>query len=264
MNSVSMDVDSSADPGSSTVSGEKRKGPESRMITIGPEAKKSKLENLVEYLFSEKVICRTQHNLINLYWLMRRTQKVPLEFPLSWQAPDNHCAMAQWDIYMSRVFADVKKKYVTHNNLFVWPGKHQETVFADLLRGETYKVDSEADNIAEGEVYGIWPLVEKSDASEIKQFVDTGSFRTMRITSLTEDIVLIDSVWIRKWKRMPDGSKNVKSRLCARGCFDSQKDLLSTRSTTATRLSQRLLLSTAANMAWDIESWDVSGAVVPS
>ena len=258
--SVSMDVDGSADPRPSTVSGEKRKGPESRMITIGPEAKKSKLENLVEYLFSERVICRTQHNLINLYWLMHRTQRVPLESPLSWQAHDNHYAMAQWDIYMSRVFTDVKKKYVTHNHLFVWPGKHQETVFADLLYGETYKVDSEADNIAEGEIYDIWPLVEKSDASEIKQFVDTGSFRKMHINSLTEDFVLIDSVWIRKWKRMPDGSKNVKSRLCARGCFDSQKDLLSTRSTTATRLSQRLLLSTAANMAWDIESWDVSGA----
>ena len=146
--SVSMDVDGSVDPSSSTVSGEKRKGPESRMITIGPEAKKSKLENLVEYLLSEKVICRTA----------------------------------------------------------------------------------------------------------------TSSTSIGSCVGLTEDIVLIDSVWIRKWKRMPDGSKSVKSRQCARGCFDSQKDLLSARSTTATRLSQRLLLSTAANMAWDIESWDVSGA----
>ena len=51
-----------------------------------------------------------------------------------------------------------------------------------------------------------------------------------------------------------------KSRLCARGCLDSQKELLSTRSTTATRLSQRMLLSTAANSSWEIESWDVSGA----
>ncbi|CAE7024435.1 fumA, partial [Symbiodinium sp. KB8] len=59
---------------------------------------------------------------------------------------------------------------------------------------------------------------------------------------------------------MPDGTKKVKSRLCARGCFDRQKDLLSTRSTTATRLSQRLLLSTAANEDLDAESWDISGA----
>ena len=161
---------------------------------------------------------------------------------------------------MSRVFEKSKKEFVTHNHLFVWPGKRQETVFADLLYGELYKTDDDVDNIAEDEVYGVWPLVEESDASEIKQFVDTGSFQKMHINSLTEEIVLIDSVWIRKWKRMPDGSRRVKSRLCARGCFDSQKELLSTRSTTATRLSQRMLLSTAANSSWEIESWDVSGA----
>ena len=65
------------------------------MVTIGAEAKKSKLENLVEHLFSEKVVNRTQRNLINLYWLMRRTQKVPLKFPSIWQAHDNRFAMAQ-------------------------------------------------------------------------------------------------------------------------------------------------------------------------
>ena len=177
-----------------------------------------------------------------------------------WQAADNHFAMAQWDIYMSRVFSEVKKKHVTTNHLFVWLSKHHEEVFADLLYGEVYKTDDDVDNIAEDEVYNIWPLVEESDASEIKQFVDTGSFRKMHINSLTEEIVLIDSVWTRKWKHMPGGDRHVKSRLCARGCFDSQKELLSTRSTTATRLSQRMLLSTAANSSWDVESWDVSGA----
>ena len=202
-----MDVDRATAASPSLSSGEKRKGPETRMGTIGPEAKKSKLENLVEYLFSEKVVNRTQHNLINLYWLMHRTQKVPLDFPSSWQAPDNHFAMAQWDIYMSRTFLEVKKEFVTHHHLFVWPGKHQETVFADLLYGEVYKTDDDVDNIAEDEVYNIWPLVEESDAAEIKQFVDTGSFRKMHINSLTEEIVLIDSVWIRKWKRMPSGDR---------------------------------------------------------
>ena len=68
---------------------------------------------------------------------------------------------------MSRVFAEVKKEYVTHNHLFVWPGKHQETVFADLLCGEEYKTDDDVDNIAEDEVYHIWPSVEESYAAEI-------------------------------------------------------------------------------------------------
>ena len=59
---------------------------------------------------------------------------------------------------------------------------------------------------------------------------------------------------------MADGSRKVKSRLCARGCFDSQKESLSTRSTTATRLSQRILMSTSATQDFDVESWDISGA----
>ena len=149
----SMDVDNAAPSSSSMSSGEKRKGPDTRMVTLGPETKRSKLESLVEHLFSEKVVTRTQHNLINLYWLMHRTQKVPLEFPMSWQAPDNHYAMAQWDIYMSRVFNEVKQKRVTHNHLFSWPGKQYEAVFADLMYGEVYKVDDDSENIAEGDIY---------------------------------------------------------------------------------------------------------------
>ena len=42
--------------------------------------------------------------------------------------------------------------------------------------------------------------------------------------------------------------------------MDPQKSLVSTRSTTATRLSQRLLLSVSALMGWKIESWDVGVA----
>ena len=52
----------------------------------------------------------------------------------------------------------------------------------------------------------------------------------------------------------------MKSRLCARGCLDKQKDLLTTRSTTATRLSQRMLLSAAAVFDLQVESWDIAGA----
>ena len=74
-------------------------------------------------------------------------------------------------------------------------------------------------------------------------------------------MVIIDARWVRKWKRYPNGELKVKSRLCARGCFDSQKDLLTTRSTTATRLSQRLLLSHAARKrSRRLESIDIAGA----
>ena len=39
-------------------------------------------------------------------------------------------------------------------------------------------------------------------------------------------MVIIDVIWVRKWKRYPDGAKRVKSRLCARGCFDEQNSWL--------------------------------------
>lgn len=85
------------------------------------------------------------------------------------------------------------------------------------------------------------------------------AFRKVRLSDLPTDTVIIDGTWIRRWK-IKDGQRVVKSRLCARGCFDPQKEELSTRSTTATRLSQRLLMSTSAILGQQPESWDVSGA----
>ena len=51
-----------------------------------------------------------------------------------------------------------------------------------------------------------------------------------------------------------------KSRLCARGFLDPQKQELPTRSTTATRLSQRIVLSVASTHDFILASLDVSGA----
>ena len=239
----------------------KRKGPDSRTVVLAPEAKRGRLGLLLECLASEKVLTKAQHNLVNLYWSTHWCQAVPTDFPMIWYGNDNNVQLAQWDIYMSRTSGvsevpDYKKRPF----LFTWPGKHYEELYADLHSGEIYKVDDEADTITEEECYDIWPEVEEADSSEIKQFVETSSFRKAHVSSLTDDTVIVDSVWVRKWKRMPDGSRKVKSRLCARGCFDQQKDLLTTRSTTATRLSQRTVLSVSANEDLDAESWDISGA----
>ena len=239
----------------------KRKGPETRTVVLGPESKRSRVASLVNHTMSEKVAHRSQHFLVNLYWIMHWTQAIPTEFPMVWYGLDNNVSIALWDIYMARsngFQADDPSPHV-HRYLFTWPGKQHEELFASLDDGQIYKVDSETDNLTEEEMYQIWPLVEEADAAEIKQFVDTGSFAKGHVNALDDETVIVDAVWIRKWKRMPDGTKKVKSRLCARGCFDKQKDLLSTRSTTATRLSQRLLLSTAANEDLDAESWDISG-----
>ena len=248
----------------------KRKGPESRMVTIGPEIKKTKLDALMEVLGKEKVLTYAQHNMLNLFWMMRRTQRIPMDFPTSWFQYDNQCMIALWDDHLGRNASRLHALPSTHDimnyyvqpaqHLFTWPGKMHQELLADIQTGEIYKVDEETNNIGEHEIYDHWPQVDKADGDEIKQFTDTKSFKKMHKNALTSDIVLVDCIWVRKWKRYPDGTRKVKSRLCARGCFDAQKEVLSTRSTTATRLSQRLLMSTAATQDFDIESWDVTAA----
>ncbi|CAE7420861.1 RE2 [Symbiodinium natans] len=269
-----MDVD---------VQGHKRKGLDSRTVTIAPETKKSKLDTYLDMARSEKVHTVSQHNWLNIYELMSRKQLHSTEYPMSWLLEDNNHLTAQWDIYMSRNYSDLvndesaqwgskqTQAYVTSTSsagpslrvsqyLFTWPGRTSQELLVDMNTCKIYKVDEETDNLTEQECYDVWDQVDSADEAEIKQFVDTKCFSKIHVNALTDGMVVVDCVWVRKWKRQPDGTRKVKSRMCARGCFDKQKDMLSTRSTTATRLSQRILLSTAANEGFDVESWDVSGA----
>jgi hypothetical protein len=128
------------------------------------------------------------------------------------------------------------------------------------LTGEIYRVDEDTDVLNEDQVLENWPDFEESDKAELKQFVDEKVFQKVKLDELPEDVVLVDATWVRKYKRLSSSSLKAKSRLCARGFLDPQKQELPTRSTTATRLSQRLVLSLAATHNFDIRSWDVSGA----
>ena len=58
--------------------------------------------------------------------------------------------------------------------------------------------------------YDIWDQVEEADSAEVKQFVETKSFEPRHRTFLPDDIVIVDSVWVRKWKRMPNGSRKLR------------------------------------------------------
>ena len=123
-------------------------------------------------------------------------------------------------------------------------------------------MDQETNNISEADLTpDIWPEVDKADLAEIKQFVEESAFKKIHKSQITSEMVVVDAIWVRKKKRYPDGSIRIKSRLCARGFLDAQKSMLTTRSTTATRLSQRLLVSYAAqDEERDVESLDVGGA----
>jgi hypothetical protein len=251
----------------------KRKGPETRTVTLGPESKKQKLDCLLDHLYVTDAATTNQHDHINLHSVCARTRQCPTEFPDAWLAEVNQPAMAQWDDHMGRSSSPSRQTTGAatsslssedvpgyRNYLVELPGKKFEQLYVDILDGSIYKVDEETDILAENDCYKIWEQVERADAAEVSQFVETKAFRKLHRRSLDADTVVVDAVWVRKWKRMPDGSRKVKSRLCARGCFDTQRDMLATRSTTATRLSQRLLISLSVNEGFDNESWDISGA----
>ena len=220
----SMDVD----PASS-----KRDGPESRTVTLGPENKKQRTSwTLPPSEFMDETFMN----------MVRSRRIVQLDEVAEDKPTESfHSSLPT----------------TSSSNLFYMstPGW-----LADLHVGNIFRVDSETDLISEDEAYNIWPECEEGDFKEVGQFVDQDAFKPVRRDELGKDCAIIDAIWVRKWKRTATG-KIVKSRLCARGCHDPWKHLMSSRSTTATRLSQRLILLSAANVRGKIlESWDVAGA----
>ena len=70
----------------------------------------------------------------------------------------------------------------------------------------------------------------------------------------------MDSRWVIRFKRMPDGSLIIKVRLCIRGFKDGQIDMLDTFAGTASRFGQRAVNIVAATRTCRLWSLDVSQA----
>ena len=212
----------------------KRDGPDSRTVTLGPENKK---------------------------------QRTSFALPASEHMADTFMSMhkAQHRVRLDEGQHDLKNEYHyvgqqdrRANASLFYMASHGW--YADLYQGNIFRVDSTADTITEDDAYKIWPEVEKGDAKELAQFVDQDAFKPVLLSDLGKDVAIIDAIWVRKWKKAIEG-RIVKSRLCARGCHDPYKRMMSNRSTTATRLSQRLILVSAVNGGnRSLESWDVAGA----
>ena len=224
----------------------KRDAPDSRTIIMAPEKKKQRIH------FS---ITEQQLLMQSVHWMLRRPLQVQYESPE---------VLLQEDTFYNYTLEDstdtVQKKSIKPGYLFHFSSKTTMTLHVDLRTQEILKVDTETDVLTEAQLIAHWPLFEKSDADEIAQFVHEDAFEKLHISQVSDDMVVVDCTWVRKFKRNPDGSKKAKSRLCARGFMDAQKAALPTRSTTATRLSQRILVSMAAALGLQVESLDVSGA----
>ena len=239
----------------------KRKGPESRTVVLGPENKRARTDYLVMAMVNE-VELETEPYLQQVHYLFSRGRRHQVGFQHQLLSSCNMPVASLLDAHMCRTTFLGSSGAVRDQGrpLVEWPGKRHESFLVDLQDGSSFKVDTDTDVINEADVFPIWEQVEEADKKELKQFIDTKSFRCVLMNEISEDTVVIDATWIRKWKRKADGSLVVKSRLCARGCFDPHKEHLTTRSTTATRLSQRIVLSTAARNQMDCESFDISGA----
>jgi len=114
--------------------------------------------------------------------------------------------------------------------------------------------------LTQEELYAHSHLVQAADAREVKSFIDDKVFRLIRRSEAP--IRPMDCLWVRKWKRKPTAKDpgEVKSRLVVRGFLDPQKRHVSRYSGTATRLSQRLLVSLAVEHDLDLEQWDIGNA----
>ena len=228
--------------------GEKREGPDSRTVTIAPERKKQKT-----------MLVKKDLEFLRHYFIATNKDRlVQLGFPENWKN-DYNLMMTTTRKFLIKQY-DERRKMLPE--LFHIEYKQNHFAYANLLTGEIYKVDQETNNIEDEDITpAIWKELDEADRNEVKQFVDEKAFKKIHKSQVTNDMVEIDCRWVRKYKRYPDKTLRIKSRLCARGCLDSQKAQLTTRSTTATRLSQRILVSHAARCKKrTLESLDIAGA----
>eukprot|EP00913_Durusdinium_trenchii_P027881 g26143.t1 len=225
----------------------KRDGPESRTIVLAPEKKKARYEYADDSGPSEQELL-----LKSLWWMTQRPQKIKYQSDGIWF--NDQSLIMQYNRQLPWTSARKQPKHF----LFHFHGKTEEILSMDLRTTEVFRVDSDTDVLTEEQLAKHWQAFELSGFAELKQFVDEDAFFKLHISQVTEEMVIVDCTWVRKFKCNPDRSMKAKSRLCARGFLDPQKTSMPTRSTTATRLSQRILVSLAAAMS--IESLDVSGA----
>ena len=109
-------------------------------------------------VYSDKVVTKCQRNLVGLYWMMRKSQMIPLEPSCTWwHSHENHSATALWDLYMyysfdNRYGHDPRRR---QQFLFSWPSKRFEILHTDIRTCEVLNVDTETDVFRERRVFNM-------------------------------------------------------------------------------------------------------------
>ena len=126
--------------------------------------------------------------------------------------------------------------------------------FYDIRDDQCFSVSSD-DNLTPQEVIDNWDVVEAGDYEEAVSLYSHDVFELDKSVNATN---VVDGIWVRKWKNRE--KRIVKSRCCGRGFLDRQKTTVSRHSSTASRLSHRLLCSLAMQFELTLESFDISTA----
>ena len=98
----------------------------------------------------------------------------------------------------------------------------------------------------------------EAKTKELASWVENGAFEILDLKDAP--IKPQTGRWVITWKLTPDGSWVVKARFVIRGFQDAQGSMVVTKSATAAKVAQRLLVSTAVTYKWKIISVDISTA----
>ena len=95
--------------------------------------------------------------------------------------------------------------------------------FVDLVTLDIFRVDDDTSLLTEEDMAQYPHLIDQADHKELKAFIVHKVFKPTLRENLGSGANLVDCVWIRKWAIK---YQLVKSRMCARGCFDKQTYLI--------------------------------------
>ena len=143
-------------------------------------------------------------------------------------------SVSSTDEAYAAMFLELREEFKT---IFVYD---PDEYFCDYATGEIFRVDAETAILTEADFQRYSRLIEEADYKELQQFIHYEVFRVEQRRNLPRGSNIVDGIWVRKWKTY---GKVVKSRMCSRGCFDKQKHLIDKHSSTATRISQRVVIS---------------------
>ena len=162
---------------------------------------------------------------------------------------DDYGAYVAMEIYMPVC------KVVEGLERLPWEGEHVEMRFYENHTRKTI-IERSDDLLTDQEVRENAQAVFQAMLDELLTW---NSFKCFKRIPKGETKCVIDCKWVLKWK-VKNGERKIRARLCLRGFKETGADGESNYSATATRLSQRILVSEAALRGWVLASTDVPKA----